>query len=63
MLLVGPDKTVIADLAKQIKIEYIEETPVYEYVNSAVNYNFTKGDAKLAFENADKIIEYDDHAR
>ena len=59
MLLVGPNKTVIADLAKQINIEYIEETPVYEYVNSAVNYNFTKGDAKSAFQNADKIVKYD----
>lgn len=59
MLVVGPEKIVIAELVKQIKIEYIEETPVYEYVNSAVNYNFKKGDAKSAFENADKVIKYD----
>jgi len=59
MLLVGPNKTVIANLAKQINIEYIEETPEYEYVNSAINYNFKKGDAETAFQNADKIIKFD----
>ncbi|KFZ26795.1 MAG: putative xanthine dehydrogenase subunit D [Candidatus Izimaplasma bacterium HR2] len=59
MLVVGPDKLIIEELVKQIKIEYIEETPVFEYVNSAINYNFKKGDAKSAFENADKVIKYD----
>lgn len=59
MLIVGPDKSVILDLAKKIQIEYIEETPVYDYVNSAVNYNFKKGDAKTAFQNADRIIKFD----
>jgi len=59
MLVVGPDKLVIADLVKQINIEYIEEPGVYEYVNSAINYNFKKGDAKSAFLIADKIIKFD----
>ncbi len=58
-LIVGPDKIVITELEKQINIEYEEETPEFEYVNSAVHYNFKKGDAKSAFENADKIIEYE----
>lgn len=59
LLIVGPDKMVITELEKQINIEYEEETPEFEYVNSAVHYNFKKGDAKSAFENADKIIEYE----
>lgn len=59
LLIVGPEKLVIAELVKQIVIEYIEETPVYDYVNSAINYNFKKGDAESAFNKADTIIKFD----
>jgi len=59
LLVVGPEKIIIADLVKNINIEYVEETPEYGYVNSIINYNFVKGDAKSAFENADKVVQFD----
>ena len=56
-LVVGPDKETVQEIISNIKIEYIEDTPVFEYENSVINYAFTKGNPKDAFKNAKKIIK------
>ncbi|MCK5388754.1 MAG: xanthine dehydrogenase family protein, partial [Candidatus Izimaplasma sp.] len=59
MLVVGEDKDTITDIISNIEVEYEELTPVYNNVNSAINYHFVKGDAKKVFKNAKKIIKFD----
>jgi len=58
LLIVGPDKEVIQKLINEIQVTYVEKTPVFEFVNSAVHYEFQKGTPKVAFENADQVISY-----
>ncbi|XFA98934.1 xanthine dehydrogenase family protein molybdopterin-binding subunit [Candidatus Izemoplasma sp. B36] len=59
LLVVGPDKQKVVDIINQTKIEYIEETPVFDWVNSAIDYHFEKGIGLEAFKGADKVIKYD----
>ena len=53
-LIVGPDKEVCLELAKQIKVDYEEYEPVYEMKNSYVHKAFTKGNPEL-FKTAKKV--------
>lgn len=60
LMLVGPDKGMLAALAKQVNIVYEEKTPVLsidEATESAASYHYEKGDPALAFADADEIIE------
>ncbi len=59
MLVVGPDKQVVADLLDKIEIEYIEEVPVFDWVKSAAHYHFEKGLGGLVFKDAKRIITHD----
>ncbi len=59
MLIVGPDKAKVKELASKVKIEYEEIKPVFDWVNSAIHYHFDKGDGDLVFNKAKKIITYD----
>ncbi len=58
LLVVGPDKLKILEIVNQIEIEYEVLDAEYEFVNSAINYHFTKGDISNAKENATDEIEY-----
>ncbi len=59
MLMIGPDKAKVKQLAMEVKIEYDQEEPVFDWVNSAIHYHFTKGEGKAVFENANRIITHD----
>ena len=53
-LLIGPDKEVLEELARMSQVNYDEETPEYELVNSQIHKEFKKGD----FEAAKKDYDY-----
>lgn len=55
-LVVGPDKEVIVQIMDQIQVDYVEETPVFEWKDSVINYHFDKGDGAGVFNRADKIV-------
>ena len=57
-LIVGPEKQVLNELVKQVKITYKEEEPLFEWTDSVVHYHFDKGLGKKAFKGLEKI-EYD----
>lgn len=57
-LFVGPNKETIVDLVNQTLVEYDEEEPLYEFTNSAIHYEFTKGDPLKAFQDARQVISY-----
>ncbi len=59
LLIVGPDKAKVKELVDQVKIEYEETKPVFDWVNSAIHYHFEKGDGNRVFRHAKKIISYD----
>lgn len=59
LLVVGPDKQKVVDIINQTRVEYIEENPVFDWVNSAIDYHFEKGVGLDAFKDADKVIKYD----
>ncbi|MDD3129365.1 MAG: hypothetical protein PHW21_03255, partial [Candidatus Izemoplasmatales bacterium] len=42
-LLVGPDKEVLSTLVNKKEIIYEEEEPVFDWVDSVINYHFEKG--------------------
>lgn len=56
-LFVGPDKQMLTDLLQKTKIEYQIEEPVFDWKDSVINYNFTKGEGKAAFDNR-RIVSY-----
>jgi len=58
LLIVGPNKLKVLEILEQIEIEYEVLTPEFEYVNSAINYKFNKGDIESAKKQATKVIEY-----
>lgn len=55
-LLIGEDKNVLLDLASQIVIDYEEETPIYDMVNSYIHKSFKKGNIAYMKEAAVKEI-------
>ena len=57
-LVIGPDKEKVLDIVNMIEIEYEVLTPLYEYTNSAINYNFTKGNIEQAKKDSEFEIEY-----
>ena len=57
MLVVGPDKRVIDEIISEIKIDYEEETPVFDYSKSVVHKSFTKGDLKATSKDAVRVIK------
>lgn len=58
-LIVGPNKGELERLVNEVKIEYIEEEPVYELVDSYIHKEFKKGNIEIAKKEATKIIEED----
>jgi CO/xanthine dehydrogenase Mo-binding subunit len=48
-LIVGPDRQVLSDLIDSVKIDYEEEKPVFEWVNSKIHYEFVKGEGLKDF--------------
>ena len=57
-LIVGPEKQVLNNLLKQVKITYKEEEALFEWTDSVVHYHFDKGLGEKAFKGLEKI-EYD----
>ena len=53
-LIVGEDKKTCLDLLEQVQIDYKEETPVFDMVNSYIHKEFTKGNPDL-FKTAKKV--------
>ncbi len=58
LLIVGQDKVVIEDIMSAIEIEIEEEEPVYDYIDSAVHYDYDKGDGEACFDKAHQTITY-----
>lgn len=56
-LIVGPNKGELDRLVAQVKIEYKEETPVFDLTESYIHKAFTKGDIESAKKNAVRVIE------
>ena len=52
-LLIGPDKAVLEELARMSQVNYDEETPEYELVNSQIHKEFKKGDFEAAKKDYD----------
>jgi len=55
-LLVGPDKHLVNELLKQVKVTYKEEKPLFDWVDSVIHYEFKKGEG-FKPEKGDIIIE------
>jgi CO/xanthine dehydrogenase Mo-binding subunit len=58
LLVVGPDKSVILKVMEGIQITYETTEPLYEFEDSVVHYEYTKGTGDLVFETAHKIVDY-----
>ncbi len=58
MLVVGPNKAIVQDVVNEIDIQYTLAEPVFDMVNSVVDYHFTKGNPESAFKNAKRTIKY-----
>ncbi|MCR5332888.1 MAG: xanthine dehydrogenase family protein molybdopterin-binding subunit [Bacilli bacterium] len=56
-LIVGPNKGELDRLVNEVKIEYKEETPVFDFTESYIHKAFTKGDIASAKKKAVKVIE------
>lgn len=56
-LVIGEDKAIIDKILSEIKVEYQELTPIFEYVNNYVHKEFKKGDFAKARQNASHIFE------
>ncbi len=56
LLVVGPDKSKVLSLMNAIVINYENLTPLYEFTDSVIHYEFTKGAGDEVFDNADHII-------
>ncbi len=57
-LVVGPDKEEVLEIVNSIEIAYEIQIPTYEYTNSVINYNFTKGNIEKAKKESESEIEY-----
>lgn len=58
LLVIGEEKSKVLSILEEIEIDYEEGVPVYDYVNSAIHYAFTKGSGDKVFGQAAKIIDY-----
>lgn len=52
-LIAGPNKEKTIELSQSVKVEYQEETPVFDCVNSAIHKHFAKGNLDKAIREAD----------
>ena len=59
LLVVGKEKQKILDIIDQIQIEYEELEPEFNYVNSAIHYEFGKGDIETAKQESTMTISYE----
>lgn len=57
LLVIGPDKNLVSRIVDQIKIDYLEEEPVFEWKDSVIHYAFDKGRGDAVFEAADRVIK------
>ncbi len=58
MLVIGPDKAKIVEILENIKVEYKEETPLFDWTDSVIDYHFDKGMGSRVFDDVDQLIEY-----
>ena len=56
LLVVGEDKATVQELLEAIEIDYQEDNPVFDYKDSAIHYDYVKGDGDKVFEHADRIV-------
>ncbi len=56
-LIVGPDKGELERLVNEVRIEYKEEKPTFDLVDSYIHKEFKKGNIEIAKKEASKIIE------
>lgn len=56
-LFVGKDKAVLDKLCEEIVIEYEEETPVFDFVESYIHKGYTKGNYEEAKKHAKYVIK------
>lgn len=56
-LIVGPNKGELDRLVNEVKIEYKEETPVFDFTESYIHKAFKKGDIESARKKAVRVIE------
>ncbi|QWC00546.1 xanthine dehydrogenase family protein molybdopterin-binding subunit [Mycoplasmatota bacterium] len=61
MLVIGPDKNILTQLLDSIQITYKEETPLFDWTDSVIDYHFDKGKGNRIFDQADKVIEHTYH--
>lgn len=60
-LVIGKEKEIVEKIVSEIEIKYKELTPEFEYNNSAIHLNFTKGDMEKIKDTADQVISYTYH--
>lgn len=58
LLVVGEDKAKVLELIEAIEIDYEESSPMFDYKDSAIHYDYVKGDGDAIFENAQNIISH-----
>jgi CO/xanthine dehydrogenase Mo-binding subunit len=58
LLVCGPDKEVVADVAAAIVVTYREETPTLAWIRSGARHRYTKGDPERAFKAAARTIAH-----
>ncbi len=58
LLVVGADKGIVMSLLEQIEIDYEEVTPEFDYIDSAIQYEYVKGKGCDVFEGADRRIAH-----
>jgi len=59
LLVVGPDKEKVAELADAVEIEFEELEPTFGFTNSAIDLHYDKGDPDRAFETAARTVSYE----
>ena len=55
LLVCGPDKAVVDEIARTIVVTYREEPAVFAWTDSKAHYAYRKGDPDKAFQNAARI--------
>ena len=58
LLVVGKDKGVILEILEKIEMDYEEETPVFDYKDSVIHYDYSKGQGDAVFQGADRVIAH-----
>ena len=58
LLVIGEDKKIIQQILSEIEIIYEATTPVFDYMDSAIQYEYVKGDGDSIFNDAEQVITY-----